>query len=204
MAFTPEQRAKAVATRKAKAEAKRKGLMEVASMKAAPPESQDALKQRIADLEARLQESESKRSDAEKLALASAESQGRLMQRDIQEIPTGKTVKVMRLSHYKEVGHKDDGRPIIKPVFKSVSVPTFFYKIDMPPCGGTDLKINGDPFYHGAVYEVDEDTLRTLKEIVYRTWKHDAEIHGSDENFYRKKGAYESANTYAVPQLRAR
>ena len=161
-------------------------LAEVASLDGAPDTTKDALRAEIAELKAKLAASDAARGDSEKLALAAAQAQGALMQRDIQEVPTGKTVKVQRLDHYKVVGHKDDGREILKPVFHSVTLPTFFYKIDMPPCGGTDLKINGTPFYHGAVYELDVDSLRTVKDMVFRTWKHDSDIHGSDENFYRK------------------
>ena len=56
----------------------------------------------------------------------------------------------------------------------------------LPPVGGVDLKINDVSFYHGVVYELDIDTLRSVKEMVYRLWDHDRSIHGSDENFYRK------------------
>ena len=193
MAMSDEQKAaakKRLADGRAKAAAKRKddlnAIADVASLTGAPVDTQAKLHAEIADLKAKLAAADAARGDAEKIALAAAEAQGALMQRDIQEVPTGKTVRVQRLDHYKVVGHKDDGREIIKPVFKSVSLPTFFYKIDMPPCGGTDLKINGTPFYHGAVYELDVDSLRTVKDMVFRTWKHDSDIHGSDENFYRK------------------
>lgn len=188
MAFTPEQRAKALATRKANLEKKRgkQAHIEVASTKGVSPSDEKTMKEKIADLEKRLAESEAARSDAERVALQVAESQGALMQRQIEEVPTGKTATVMRLDHYKVVGHKENGQDILRPVMKAVKLPTFFYKIDMPPCGGTDLKMNGTEFYHGAVYEFDIDTLRSVKDIVYRTWKHDADIHGSDENFYRK------------------
>lgn len=181
--------------KKPKTEGDLDAVVEVASLNSAPTDTREKLLAEVADLRARLEASEAARSEAERTALAAAESQGALMQRDIQEIPTGKTVTVKRLKHHKVVGHKDDGREILKPVFHDVALPTFYYKIDMPPCGGTDLKINGTPFYHGAVYELDIDSLRTVKDIVFRTWKHDAEIHGSDENFYRKPNR---------PQLSAR
>src|SRR5574340_690402 len=51
-------------------------------------------------------------------AHAIAMSQGAFMQRDISEVPTGKTIKVQRAAGYKVVGHRDDGREIIKPVFR--------------------------------------------------------------------------------------
>lgn len=144
------------------------------------------LEQQIADLKQQLELSEEKRDEAEKAALAAAEAQGALMQRDMQEIATGKTVKVKRCSGYEVVGHRDDGREIKKPIFKAVELPTYFYKVDIPPVGGDGLKLNGNPLFHGTVYEFDLDTLRTVKEIVYRSWDHDRAIHGSDENFYRQ------------------
>ena len=163
-------------------------LVEVASWKGASSETETRLLAEIDDLKAKLGLAETARSDAEAAALATVEAgAGLLMQGRNEEQPTGKKIKVQRLAHYKEVGYKDDGRPILKPVFKTVEIPTFFYRIDMPPCGGSDLKINGVPFYHGAVYELDLDSLRTVKEMVYRTWDHDRQIHGSDESFYRGK-----------------
>ena len=64
--------------------------------------------------------------------------------------------------------------------------PMFWYKIDLPPSGGTDIKICGVPFYHGQQYKVDVNQLRSLREIVARTWAHEQSIRGSNENFYRK------------------
>ena len=147
----------------------------------------------IEELKAKLQLSEEQRSEAEAAALAMAEAQGALMQREIREVPTGKFVTVKRAvdpktgkPSYRVAGYKDDGREILKPVFHDFKLPTYFYKVDMPPVGGVDLKINDVSFYHGVVYELDIDTLRSVKEMVYRLWDHDRSIHGSDENFYRK------------------
>lgn len=165
-------------------------LQEVASVKGATP-NEALLIAEIEALRAKLELSEVARSDAEKAALAAAEAQGMLMQRDMEEVATGKKVKVKRAidekgrPSYKVVGYKDDGREIFKPVWREIELPTYFYKVDMPPCGGLDLKINGEPLYHGVVYELDIDTLRSVKEMVYRLWDHDRAIHGSDENFYR-------------------
>jgi len=161
--------------------------VEVASTDGMPTDAEIRLLAENRELRAKLDAANAQRSDAEQSALATAQAQGMLLQRTVEEVPTGKTVPLPRLKEMKIVGYKDDsGRPILKPVFERVPVPTFFYKVDLPPCGGTDLKINGVPFYHGAVYELDLDTLRTVKEIVYKCWKHDADIHGTDENFYRK------------------
>jgi len=80
-------------------------------------------------------------------------------------------------------------------------VDEYFYKIDLPPVGGEGIRINGTLLYHGQVVRCDARTLSTLKDIVYRNWKHDRDIHGTDENFYRKKGAYASTNTFAIPRV---
>lgn len=164
----------------------------IVSTKDTGPGDVNKLLAEIADLKKQLALSEQQRSEVEKAALAAAESQGMLMQREIQEVPTGKFVKVKRAvdkdgnPSYKVVGYRDDGRPIIKPVFRDVELPTYFYKIDIPPVGGEGMRINEMALYHGAVYEFDIDTLRTVKEMVFRLWDHDRNIHGSDENVYRK------------------
>lgn len=175
---------KARRLKKEKKEAERHAV--VASITDVSDDAEMRLLKEISDLKQKLAIAETARSAAEQDALATAQAQGALMQRQIEEVPTGKTVKLQRLKEYKIVGHKDDGREILKPVFHTVSIPTYFYKIDMPPCGGVDMKINGASYYHGAVYEFDLDTLRTVKEMMFRLWKHDADIHGSDENAYRK------------------
>jgi len=187
--WTPERRAKQAAILKAARErkqAERAATPTVASIKGASTDVVASLNDQIADLQKQLDSERVKRTAAESKALAQAEAQGSMMQAGIQEIPTGKTRTVQRCKETKIVGYKDDGREILKPVFEAVEVPTFFYKIDMPPCGGTDLKINGVPYYHGATYEVTLDELQSIKDIVAKCWKHDSDIHGTDENFYRK------------------
>jgi hypothetical protein len=104
-----------------------------------------------------------------------------------EEMPTGETAKVARCVKYETVSYRDDGRPILKPIFKEVELPTFFYKVDLPPVGGTSIKINGEDFFHGETYTLDIDQLRSVKEAVHRTRDHDATIHGTDENAYRPK-----------------
>jgi hypothetical protein len=165
---------------------------EIASTKDTGPGDLKRLMKEIADLKEKLKLSEAARGEVEKAALAAAEAQGMMMQREIQEVATGKTVKVQRAVDeegnpaYKVVAYKDDGREILKPIFRAVERPTFFFKIDLPPVGGEALAINGTQLYHGTVYEFDIDTLRTVKEMVFRLWDHDRNIHGSDENVYRK------------------
>jgi hypothetical protein len=63
--------------------------------------------------------------------------------------------------------------------------PTYFFRVDLPPSGGTQIVINGNNFYHGEQYKVRVSTLRTMKEIIFRGHQHEASIRGSNENFYR-------------------
>jgi hypothetical protein len=60
------------------------------------------------------------------------------------------------------------------------------YTIDLPPSGGTDIKLNGIPFYHGQTYRVTKGTLDVLRDQVSRSWQHEANIRGSNENAYRR------------------
>lgn len=160
------------------------GDVEVASVKHAAPDSVEALKRQIADLSAQLS---LQRSESEQKALALAEAQGGFMQREIREVPTGKFKKLKRCAGYEVVSYKDDGRPNLKPKWEDEDVPTFFYKIDMPPVGGLDSKINGESFEHGVVYVFDQYQLRTVKEMMWRLWKHEGDIRGSNENAYRQQ-----------------
>ena len=60
--------------------------------------------------------------------------------------------------------------------------------IDLPPSGGWDIRINNgtQQYCHGQEYSVDINTLRTLKEIMHRSWKHHQDLKGGDENQYRQ------------------
>jgi len=154
----------------------------IASTENVSTDDRSKLYEQIANLEAQLATERTKRSEAEKQALALAESDGTILQPEVEERPTGRTVTVQKYREY-----DDRGRRIAKPEWEDVEVPTYFYKINLAPNGGMDLKINGMPMYHGTVVELDLDTLRSVKEIVARGWKHEAEIRGSNENAYRGK-----------------
>lgn len=170
---------------------------QIVSTKDVAPSDLVKLQAEVADLQRQLEGEREKRTAAESAALLAAEAQGTLQQNDIREIPTGRTRTVQRAKGYKVVGHKDSGVPIMAPVWHDIELPTYFYKIDLPPCGGLDLKINGVALYHGSTQEIDIDTLRTVKDIVHRCWAHDKSIHGSDENAYRpKKNNVVSARAY--------
>jgi hypothetical protein len=159
---------------------------EVASIKSASSASVAALEAEIAELRKKLQVSDEARSDAEKAALAAAEAQGALMQREIQEVATGKTKKVRRANGYEVDHYTSDNREVLKPIWHDVQLATYFYKVDLPPVGGDGLNTNGIPLLHGVVYELDIDTLRSVKERVYRLWDHERNISGSNENFYHR------------------
>ncbi len=162
-------------------------VLKVASVKNTEAADVATLQAQVKDLMGQLEIERTARTAAEERALQEVENQaGSLMQTEIQERPTGKTMKIQRCNgKYKTVGYKDDGRPVLNAVFEEVDEPTYFYKIDLPPVGGIGLMLNGVYLYHGTVYEMDIHTLRTVKDSVYKCWKHDADVHGSDENAYR-------------------
>lgn len=96
------------------------------------------------------------------------------------EVPTGRTVKIRRCKN-----------PYVKneaeQLWEEIEVPTYLYHINMPPVGGVDIKLDGEEKYHGQTYEMTMNTLRTVKDIVYRIQAHEASIHGSDEDTYRPR-----------------
>ena len=97
---------------------------------------------------------------------------------DNEEVATGEFVTVKKCVN-PWVKKEDDQK------FEDVKLPTFLYKIDMPPVGGVHIMINGEAMQHGETYTLDLDQLRMVKEIVYRLRDHEANIHGTDENAYR-------------------
>lgn len=97
-----------------------------------------------------------------------------------EEVPTGNTVKRMKAKRPWE--KKEENQDM-----QEIELPTFLYKIDMPPVGGVQIMLDGQPLFHGETYTLDIDQLRTVKEIVHRLRDHEATIHGTDENAYRPK-----------------
>jgi carboxylesterase type B len=122
-------------------------------------ETPDELKARIKALEAQLARSQAGKAIAEEeSARLSAQAQSSMFTTNVTE----------RFSRKAESG-KD----------------LYWYRIDLAPCGGTEVKINGVPYYHGSTYEFETDLLRSIKEIVARTWDHENNIQGNNENVYK-------------------
>lgn len=132
----------------------------------------EALRARLAELQGQLDDANSK--NAEAAARAAYFSAANT------EIPTNRLVEVEYCVN-PWVKKEDDQ------IWKKKQVSTYLFKVDMPPVGGVDIKVNGEAFQHGQTYEVTLDTLRQFKEIVYRLQAHEAAIHGSDEDVFRPR-----------------
>jgi hypothetical protein len=141
--------------------------------------------------------SRAKTSEARVLALEAVQRQGASGTAPT-ESPTGDTVKLRVFERYKVTGWRENGTAIREPVWKTEECPTYFYKIDLPPCGDTHISINGTNYYHGATYEFDARTLSTVKDLVYRCHAHDKSIHPGDENFYRRDAGWLARNARAI------
>jgi len=149
------------------------------SRKLTPDEEIAALKAEVSRLTGALADAATSSEEAARREL--------FFKRDNEEVPTGTTVGVPKCVRYETTGYRDDGTAIRRAIWEDVQVPTFLYTVDMPPVGGVQILINGEPLYHGQTYTLTLDQLRMVKDIVYRLRKHDAEIHGTDENAYRPK-----------------
>ena len=131
----------------------------------------------IAELKAKLDESEKAKTEAQEMASSIAAASSFIG--NSEEQPTGNTVLINVCLN---PGEKDER----KQKFKDVEFPTFYYTIDIPAGAGTNLMTNGLAYYHGQTYEVDQATLVDLKSRVARCWDHEKSIHSENENAYRK------------------
>lgn len=144
----------------------------VAPTKVTKADELEALRAEVARLEAALATANTANEDAARRAM---------FFRDVnEEVATGQTVKVKKAMRPWEKNIEDQD-------VREVELPTFLYKVDMPPVGGVEIKLNGEPLYHGQTYTLDLDQLRLVKDIVHRIRDHEATIHGTDENAYRPK-----------------
>lgn len=132
-------------------------------------------------------EVETLRADVERLTAQLAEVQASneeavrramMFKQDNDEVPTGRTVKVL--------AHKNPRQRVDESETAEVEVPTFFYTVDMPPVGGVAIMVNGEALYHGQTYELTLQQVRMVKEVVYRLRAHEASLNGNNENAYRK------------------
>lgn len=150
--------------------------------------SMDDLLKRIAKLEDENLEFQVQREkDASMLAAAElekAELQRKIetggfapmLGRNVMEEDIGERETSIRVFDHKTRAYKNETR----------MVRFFRHLIDLAPSGGTEIKINGVALFHGNVYELDIDTLRTVKEIEHRSWQHEEQIQGSQESKFRK------------------
>lgn len=136
------------------------GLEEIKAGSVDVEETPAELKARIARLESLLEKSLAAQSIAE-------DESGRLQQQAQAALLTSNVTE-------RYAGATDDGDKL------------WWYRIDLAPCGGLDLKINGEQYVHGETYKFTTDLLRSVKEIVARTWAHENSINGANENPYKQ------------------
>jgi carboxylesterase type B len=134
-------------------------IQEQSASPAAEEETTEQLKARIARLEAALKHSDEQRvrveEDASRL---SAQAQSSMFTSNVTE----------RFARKSDTGED-----------------LWWYRIDLAPCGGIDIRVNGVQYVHGETYLFSTDLLRSVKEIVSRTWGHEANISGANENSYK-------------------
>jgi hypothetical protein len=73
------------------------------------------------------------------------------------------------------VGEDKDGNPLYE------------YLIDLPASGGVGITVNGVLYQHGSKYRFTLPQLLSMKEIVHRSWSHEASLHDYNENAYRQE-----------------
>ena len=157
----------------------------------------------IARLKAELAMERQARASAEDAAtrqLADLQSAA-LTMASIKEVPAG-TIQVPRRKANGDVVTKrvavlepdgsqrvdeETGRKMWEDQEVTDEVPAYWYKISLPPSAGEFLSVNGQRVYHDQTYKFTSDSLRTIKEVIYRSWAHEKSISGDNENVYRPK-----------------
>src|SRR5882672_953611 len=108
--------------------------------KVTPQDEIDRLKAQVKALEDKLVVANTANEDAARRAM---------FFKDVnEEVPTGQTVKVLKAR--KPWAKKEEDQEIVEE-----EVPTFLYKVDMPPVGGVQIMVNQQPLYHGQTYTLD-------------------------------------------------
>lgn len=125
-----------------------------------------------------LAKSEEKRTEAEELAHSMASSSP-FLHSNVEEKPTGRTLSV------KEIQNKTERDPK-KVKYHMVEYPTFYYNIQLPAGSGPCLMTNGMEYFHGETYEFTQAELGDIKSRVARCWEHEKNIHGENENAFKK------------------
>ena len=72
------------------------------------------------------------------------------------------------------------------------------YSINLAPCGGDHIRIDGQIFMHGMTYYWPKAKRDAVAEICQRTWNHEDEIHGKSENEYRRQRDFMVSQNGAV------
>ena len=165
-------------------------------------QDQESLQDKLARLEAELAIEKSARASAEDSAarqLAQVQSNA-LQMSAIREVDAGtierevigpdgepKTTRVAVLEPDGSQRLDEHNRKMWESVPITETVPVYWYKIEIPPSAGLFISVNGQQLYHGETYKFTLDNLRTVKEMVFRAWQHEANVSGSNENAYRPR-----------------
>lgn len=100
-----------------------------------------------------------------------------IMGREIKAVPIGtKKVTVKRFVH-KTKSYVDEEQ----------TLDYFRYLIDLPPSGGMYITLGNNQYVHGDQYDLDVNTLRSVQEVVARSWLHEAQINGNNEAAWGRK-----------------
>jgi hypothetical protein len=140
----------------------------------------EELQAEVAKLQASLDEANTKKTLAEDMARTMASMNPLVSGSTVtEEQATGKTIDVEVCTNPWERDEK-------KYVYKTVKLPTYFYNIQLPAAAGLCLTTNGREFYHGQTYEFTSMELAEMKDRVAKCWWHEKNIHGENENAYKK------------------
>jgi hypothetical protein len=58
--------------------------------------------------------------------------------------------------------------------------------IDLPD-SSLDIKLDGVAYVNGVTYPVRKAVADTMREIMFRSWQHEAEINGKRKNFFTQR-----------------